>query len=591
MIPARFRVGLTAPITKDKLEKIVDSIAKTRPGDFNGLMRKLSMAGFTYAARAGGITATVNELVVDRSKVNRLLDDLEKEIGKGATEAEKREIAGKHYNSTTKPGIDKMVEEHLREVGSGGAVFMDAKPSSKLGFDSYRQMLASPVLVKDVNDQIAPQVIRSSYGSGMNLSDYILTTPGARAGIAARSLSTALPGFLAKELAGNMASIRVSEVDCGTEEGITLQLKAAAGVKAHDVDLLDRHLLHAIPGTSFKRNDVVTPEMLARLRDLGKTEIEVRSMMTCKSLKPPCQMCAGRSPNGKVHEIGANIGYNYGQSTSERSTQLIMRAFHSGGTVGSGDSLSAGFARLHELLAAPSTVKGQGTLAEKPGHVSDIRVAPQGGTFVDIKDSSDNEIHEHYIQAGRKVIVKANQKVEAGDPLSDGSFLPQEIARHKGTLAAQHYVVDEARKAYQSAGAIVRKPVLEVVAAGLMRNVEVVEDGGEPDIAPGDIMHENVFAARKAKNPKLKARPAILGLSRAPLVKSKDLLERLNFQRLEDALREAPATAGSSDLTGESGSPMSGLAYGVKFREGTFGPRGDRAEFGAIVDSAFDRSH
>jgi hypothetical protein len=68
-------------------------------------------------------------------------------------------------------------------------------------------------------------------------------------------------------------------------------------------------------------------------------------------------------------------------------------------------------------------------------------------------------------------------------------------------------------------------------------------------------------------------------------------MQRLNFQRLEDALREVPAVGGKSDLTGESGSPMAGLAYGVKFREGTFGPRGDNAEFGHMVDSAFDKRH
>lgn len=589
MIPARFRVGLTPPMTKDKLEKVVNSIADTSPGDFNNLLRKISMAGFTYAARSGGATATVKELVVDRSKVNRLLDDLQKEIDKGKTPDEKRAIATKFYSETTKPSVDKMVEAHLREVGSGGAVFMDAKPSSKMGFDSYRQMLASPILVKDVNDRIAADVIRSSYGSGMGLSDYILTTPGARAGMAARALSSALPGFLSKELAGNMSNVRITERDCGTEVGIDQAVTAPASVKQHDADLLDRHLLHDITGTTFKRNDVVTPEMLARLRDRGIKDIEVRSPLTCKAQRPPCQMCAGRAPDGKLHDIGANIGYRYGQAVGERSMQLTMRAFHSGGTVGSGDSLSAGFARLHELLAAPGTIKGQGTLAEKAGHVHDIRKAPQGGWFVDIKDSADNEIHEHYIPVDRKVIVKANQKVEAGDPLSDGSYLPQEIARHKGTLAAQRYVVDEARKAYQVAGATLRKPVLEVAVAGLMRNVEITEDGGEPDLAPGDIIHENLYEARRAKNPRIKARPAILGLSKVPIARSTDLLERLNFQRLEDALREIPSIGGKSDLTGESGSPMAGLAYGVKFREGSFGPRGDKAEFGHMVDSAFDK--
>ena len=45
-------------------------------------------------------------------------------------------------------------------------------------------------------------------------------------------------------------------------------------------------------------------------------------------------------------------------------------------------------------------------------------------------------------------------------------------------------------------------------------------------------------------------------------------MERLNFQRLEDAVREVPAMGGKSDLSGASGSPLAGFAYGINFRPG-----------------------
>ena len=58
--------------------------------------------------------------------------------------------------------------------------------------------------------------------------------------------------------------------------------------------------------------------------------------------------------------------------------------------------------------------------------------------------------------------------------------------------------------------------------------------------------------------------PSIPGIAGKPLL-SQDLLERLNFQRLEDAIREVPAAGGTSDLTG-SKSPIPGIAYGALFR-------------------------
>jgi DNA-directed RNA polymerase subunit beta' len=376
-------------------------------------------------------------------------------------------------------------------------------------------------------------------------------------------LATALPGFLTKEIAGNMGSVRISEQDCGTLAGIMVDVTAPAGVRNHDADLLDRHLAENVG--RFKRNDTVTPQVLAELRDKKVSQIKVRSAMTCTSSRPPCSMCAGRRPNGDLHPVGGFIGYDYGMSTGERSTQLIMKKFHSGGTVGSGDGLSQGFARLRELLSAPETVKHQGTLADHDGTVETIRLAPQGGYFVVVKPSKLGETEpEHYIAAGRTLKVKVNDHVKRGDAISDGSYRPQEIADKRSSLAAQQYVVDEARKSFQQAGATVRKPVLEVVVAGTMRWMEVTDDGGEPDLAAGDLIHENDYAVRHAKNSRIQARPTVPGLSSLPIKRSTDLLERLNFQRLTDAMTEAPSVGAKSDLKGRS-SPLPGLAYGALF--------------------------
>jgi DNA-directed RNA polymerase subunit beta' len=240
--------------------------------------------------------------------------------------------------------------------------------------------------------------------------------------------------------------------------------------------------------------------------------------------------------------------------------------FHSGGTVGSGDKLLSGFARLRELLSAPETIREAGTLADINGRIDEIRVAPQGGYFIRIRPLSGSIVEQH-VMAGRTVKVKPGDSVKIGDELSNGSFRPQDIAEKRGMLAAQQYVVDQARKSYADAGVTVRRPVLEVLAAGLMRFTEVTNDGGEHDLTVGDVLPENVFEQRKKKNSKIEGKPTVPGLSAKPLM-SHDLFERLNFQRLENALHEVPAMAGTADLTGESGSALAGIAYGIKFRQG-----------------------
>lgn len=992
LVPARFLGGISPPIDGKKLTTLLTRIATDSPADFATLGRALQSAGFTYAARAGGIGGTVKELAIDRTKINALLNQISRATRQGQTMEEKRKLALETY-AKVKPELDKIIVDHLDTVGLGGSVFLAAKPSSKLGIDSYRQMVVSPVMVKDARDRAIPSVIKSSYGGGMLLSDYIMATPGARSGMVDKGLSVAGPGFLTKLLAGNLGPVRIETKDCGTLEGLQVPVEPPEGVKQHDVDLLDRHLLHDIAGTRFKRNDVVTPTMLATLRDAKVRDIMVRSPLTCDASSPPCQMCAGRTPDGKVHPVGANIGYNYGQTIGERSTQLTLRcssglvwangqllsfqeayerhapggkdgtpedlqtkhaggsclvenierhaptdslmfisfksgatlvtqanhplvvkkdpvhtpklklqpnacfrlvgnqhyrhkqgdrpdqigsrearsiklagritkddavwvdyrdvlgfgsvtpdvpgyligswmgdahlhratgsckpganpdfgvtltsksgargqdpiktkqlqvltgafspttikttpirivvrgpapvsmwyayvggtnnneesprpanrkylrgdlnmysehwlreflagmidtdgcvhhqcgstvvsicttsyelcsqlqiiarkfgftcntsiedratrpsnhrtafvlhfrfhsdprlpsvkfqthelkltpreydnpilgwdpvsnvrilhnwqsrvydvktetgtymlgvvenhnSFHSGGTVGSAPSLADGFARLNELLAVPETVKGQGTLADVTGSVTSIKAAPQGGHYIQILPEGQSSLRgdhvEHYVLPGRNIAVVQGESVKRGDRLSDGSYRPQEIAEKQGLLAAQTYVVDEMRKAFQSAGAVVRKPVLEVAVAAMMRFMRITNDGGEKDLMTGQIMSEQAFKMRKLQNPKVEGVPELPGLSHVPLVRSTDMLERLNFQRLEDTLREIPAQGGVSDLSGAK-SPIPGFAYGAAFRPGqaSFELTKDRIPYG---DSAFNR--
>jgi DNA-directed RNA polymerase subunit beta' len=557
LLPTRYRSMITQPVDGKKLKALATRIARESPGDYSNILRKLTQAGFQAASAAGGITSTIGELAIDRSRINRLLAIMDNAVQKGKTLEEKRQIAEEMHKKYL-PEIHKEISEHLAKEDAGYNMFLLSKPSGKVNIDQFTQMIASPILVKDIHGVTAPSIIRSAYGSGMSSSDYILTTPGARAGMVAKSLSTALPGFLAKEIAGNLGPVRIYEKDCGTVRGIESPLEQTP--THNDVDLLDRHL--AAPVMGFIRNDVVTPDMLAKLRDAKIDQILVRSPMTCEAKSPPCQMCAGRAPNGELHEIGSNIGLNYGQAVSEPSTQLTLRLFHSGGTVGSGDNLLAGFARLNELLSAPETVKNEGALATVAGRIDSVRMAPQGGYFIKIVPLTGDPV-EQYVNPGRTLKVRGGQRVNAGDPLSDGSYKPQVIAATKGLLAAQQYVVDEARKSYQSAGVTVRRPVLEVLASQ-MRHIEITNDGGEHDLATGDVLPETVYEARRKKNSKIQGVPTILGLSQKPLI-STDLFERLGFQRLESAVAEIPAVGGESDLTGGT-SPVPGMAYGAKFR-------------------------
>ena len=71
-----------------------------------------------------------------------------------------------------------ILQKHFeKQDGIGYTTLLEAKSSSKFKMDTFNQMMGSPMLMTDVHDEVVPSVIKTAYGSGMTLSDYVLTTP------------------------------------------------------------------------------------------------------------------------------------------------------------------------------------------------------------------------------------------------------------------------------------------------------------------------------------------------------------------------------------------------------------------------------
>src|SRR5437763_11478579 len=146
---------------------------------------------------------------------------------------------------------------------------------------------------------------------------------------------------------------------------------------------------------------------------------------------------------GKLVAIGDAVGIIAAQSIGEPGTQLTMRTFHEGGVAGS--DITHGLPRVVELFEARNP-KGAARLAEISGRVE--REDTDRGVKVTIwPDATDEEPEPegqpYQLPRRTRVLVGNGDRVERGDPLTEGSISPAELLalRDDDPTRTESYIV------------------------------------------------------------------------------------------------------------------------------------------------------
>jgi hypothetical protein len=155
---------------------------------------------------------------------------------------------------------------------------------------------------------------------------------------------------------------------------------------------------------------------------------------------------------------------------------------HSGGVVGASAPTRGGFKSINQLVQVPESFQGGATLASLDGHVEKITDAPQGGKYVTIGKT------EHYVSPDQQVTVKAGQKLEAGDLLSDGVPNPSEITNYKGLGEGRQAFMRAFKDALKASNVSVHRRNLEVLARGLVNHVRITDPDGFEGFLPEDVV-------------------------------------------------------------------------------------------------------
>ena len=329
------------------LSEVYERFGTARTAELANALKNL---GFKYATKAG-VTISIDDLDVPEAKKG-LISAAEKEIEAAQKRYERGDITEvERYNKvidTWSATTDQLTKEVVDNFDRLNPVYMMAFSGARGNISQVRQLVGMRGLMADSQGQIIDLPIKANFREGLNVTEYIISSYGARKGLVDTALKTADSGYLTRRLVDVAQDVIVREPDCGTKRGIAMQ-----PISEGDKDMVK--LSERIYGRTLAE-DVVDPEtgeVIARLgelvtRKLSTTidgalkkpkKVKVRSPLTCESQYGVCQKCYGWSlTNNRLVDQGEAIGIIAAQSIGEPGTQLTMRTFHTGGAVSGGSS-------------------------------------------------------------------------------------------------------------------------------------------------------------------------------------------------------------------------------------------------------------
>lgn len=313
------------------------------------LLEQLKSLGFHYATEAG-ISLGIDDLAIPPKK-RELLNQAEKLIFEKQIFYSRGEITAierlqnliETWNQTSET-LKQEVIHNFERTNRLNPVYMMAFSGARGNLSQVRQLVGMRGLMSDPQGQIIDYPIRSNFREGLTLTEYLISTYGARKGIVDTALRTATAGYLTRRLVDVAQHVIVSEFDCKTKRGIYIfDLKdGPKTIYSFEQRLIGRVLARDIKMPRKKRNVLATrnqeisTELAQSLAKVTKKAI-VRSPLTCQTRNLVCQLCYGWSlATQKLMSIGEAVGVIAAQSIGEPGTQLTMRTFHTGGVFSGG---------------------------------------------------------------------------------------------------------------------------------------------------------------------------------------------------------------------------------------------------------------
>jgi DNA-directed RNA polymerase subunit beta' len=397
---------------------------------------QLMYTGFHYATRAG-VSIGVDDMVVPQQKT-KILATAEREVKEIQEQYSSGLVTnGERYNKVVdiwsrtndqvakammeKLGTDEVTDTKGNKVRqkSFNSIFMMADSGARGSAAQIRQLAGMRGLMAKPDGSIIETPITANFREGLNVLQYFISTHGARKGLADTALKTANSGYLTRRLVDVAQDLVVTEIDCGTDNGLSITPIVEGGDVVEGLGervlgrVVSEDVVVAASGEVLVKSGVLIDEKLVKLLEkMGVDQIMVRSPITCETRYGVCAQCYGRDL-GRGHRIniGEAVGVIAAQSIGEPGTQLTMRTFHVGGAASRAAAAngvevkSKGTIRLHNIK----------TVHHEKGHL----VAVSRSGELGVVDEFGRERERYKIPYGATITVNDADVVVAGQSVAN----------------------------------------------------------------------------------------------------------------------------------------------------------------------------
>ena len=550
-------IALPEPFNNKFLSMIIAQVFKDlHISETSKMLDRLKDLGFKYST-ISGITVSAADINV-YSKKNELISKAESEIEEiedwfelgMITEEERKQLVITKWQAVHKTVSDDI----MNEFGKDNDLYIMSRSGARGKTSNFAQLSGMRGLMNNPKGEIIEVPVLASFREGLTVSEFFISTHGARKGSTDTALKTAESGYLTRRLVDVSQDVIIVEDDCGTDKGVVM-----TAIKEDDkviVPLYDRivgryankNVVDESNGEVIVAKGTLIDEYMAdAIKAAGIKEVEIRSVLTCNSDHGVCAKCYGRNlaTNGFV-EVGEAVGVIAAQSIGEPGTQLTMRTFHTGGVASTAD-ITQGLPRIQELFESRNP-KGRAIISEYEGKLTISRQKNQ--LIVTTKNGDEKK---YSIDINEEVLVKNGASIKAGQRLTEGSINPKELLRILSTEEAEKYILEEVQKVYRSQGVEISDKHVEVIVRQMLRRIVVLSEG-DTTLLPGTEVSiaefKNANRAAFENGGKLAVgKPILLGITRASL-RSDSFLSAASFQETTRILTDAAIRGKIDELHG-----------------------------------------
>ena len=535
---------------KSTLEKIIAQMFKKyRTTETSIMLDKLKDQGFKYSTFSG-LTISAFDVVASKQKdeiiekSNAEVKKINKQYQRGLiTNQERFELVIDVW-ARAKKEIEKELEVYAKEL-EDNPIFIMMNSKARGSLSNFVQLAGMRGTMAKPNGEPVEIPITSSFRDGLSVSEFFLSTHGARKGSADTALKTADSGYMTRRLVDVAQDIIVREEDCGTTQGVVVSAfkDDKDGIIEPLYDrIMGRYTANKVINPETKeliidKNELITENIAEKIIKAGIEEVEIRTTLTCRTEHGVCCKCYGRNlATGNIVEVGEAVGTMGAQSIGEPGTQLTMRTFHSGGVAGA--DITQGLPRVEELFEA-RIPKGKATISEIDGVVS--KIEESSGKFK-VYVKNDTEVREHITAYGAKLRVEKGDKLSAGERLTEGNISPKELLAVTDPNTVQQYILKEVQRVYRSQGVDINDKHVELIARRMISQIRIV-DSGDTNFLPSTVVSINKFTEGnkdvilQGKKPAI-GQPILLGITKSSL-QTDSFLASASFQETTRILTEA----------------------------------------------------